>query len=388
MNRVYRYRLYPTCKQADSLNAMLRDHCTIYNAALQERRDAWQTAGISISYGSQSAQLRDIRIELPEQGRWSFSSQQQTLLRLNKSFIAFFRRVRNREVPGYPRFKPWQRFSTVTFINGDGASWLGERVRLQGVGHIKVKLHRPVRGTVKQISVTREGRHWHVNVICVNVSEQIQPLTGAVIGLDRGVTHLIADSDGGFAPNPRHVKKTAARLKTAQQALARCKRGSHRRKKVVAKVAVQHRKVRDTRRDYLHKLSRQIVDKNDLIAMEDLQTANMTRRPEPRPDPDSPGQFLPNGSAAKAGLNKSILDAGWRILQDMITYKAESAGTELILVNPRNTSRTCHACGYVAADNRDGEKFKCLRCGYETHADTNAALNILGLGLSLHADAA
>ena len=101
-----------------------------------------------------------------------------------------------------------------------------------------------------------------------------------------------------------------------------------------------------------------------------------------------PPVYSVNGAAVKAGLNKSILDAGWGILQNMITYKAESAGTELVLVNPRNTSRTCHACGHVAAGNRDGEKFKCLRCGHVAHADTNAAQNVLGLGLSLHADAA
>jgi putative transposase len=146
-----------------------------------------------------------------------------------------------------------------------------------------------------------------------------------VIGLDRGVKHLVADSNGGFASNPRHVRKAADRLKSAQQSLARRKRKSQRREKAVTRVAAQHRKVRDTRRDYLHKLSRRIVDVNDVIVLEDLKITNMTRRPKLLPDD------APNGGAAKAGLNKSILDAGWGVLQDMITYKAESAGVEVVL---------------------------------------------------------
>jgi putative transposase len=382
MNRVLRYRLYPTSKQIDALGEMLQEHCTLYNAALQERRDAWKIAKVSIKYSSQSAQLSEIRRDVPDQGRWSFSSQQQTLRRLDKAFTAFFGRIKSGDTPGYPRFKAVRRFDTVTFIDGDGARWQGERLRLQGVGHVKVKLHRPVQGTVKQVSVTGEGRHWYANVICVDVGRDVRPATGAVIGLDRGVKHLLADSNGGFASNPRHVRKAADRLKSAQQSLARRKRKSQRRKKAVTRVAAQHRKVRDTRRDYLHKLSRRIVDVNDVIVLEDLKITNMTRRPKLLPDD------APNGGAAKAGLNKSILDAGWGVLQDMITYKAESAGVEVVLVNPRNTSRTCHLCRHCAAGNRNKEKFVCLKCGHTAHADTNAAQNILGLGLSLQAHAA
>jgi putative transposase len=217
------------------------------------------------------------------------------------------------------------------------------------------------------------------------VPEQVRPLTGAVVGLDRGVTHLLADSDGGFSANPRHVREAAARLTEAQQGLSRCKRGSNRRKKAVACVAAQHCKVRDTRSDYLHKLSRRLVDTDDVIALEDLHVANMTRRPKPKPDPDTPGQWLPNRAAAKAGLNKSILDTGWSVLAQMICYKAESAGTNVIFVPAANTSRTCYACGHCSGDNRHKEVFACLRCGHSAHADTKAARNILRLGLSLHA---
>lgn len=380
MNRVFRFRLYPTARQQAALTAMLADHCALYNAALQERRDAYATRARSVRYGGQSAQLKDVRRDDPGgQGRWSFSSQQQTLRRLDKAFTAFFARVKRGDTPGYPRFRSKHRFDTVTFVDGDGGKWLGDqaRVRMQGVGHVKVKLHRPVRGVVKQFSVTRQGRRWFVNVICVDVPRQVRPLTGAIVGLDRGITHLVADSDGGFVANPRHLQQAAERLADAQQDLSRKKRGSNRRRKAAQRVAALHRKVANSRRDYLHKASRRMVNTYDLIVLEDLRIQNMTR--SARGTIEAPGRNV----AAKAGLNRSINDAGWGVLQDMLTYKAEEAGIEVVLVNPANTSRTCHQCGHVAAENRKREAFLCRKCGHSAHADTNAARNILRLGLSL-----
>lgn len=409
--RVFRYRLYPTARQSDALGQMLRDHCTLYNAALQERRDAWSTKdfaherrtnrktkevydawrhvgkGTGLRYGDQSAQLKAIRTD-DQYRRWSFSSQQQTLKRLDKAFQAFFRRIKRGDTPGYPRFKPHQRFDTVTFIHGDGGAYLPDdaRVRMQGIGHVKVKQHRPVRGTIKQFSVTREGRHWYVNVICTDVPDEIRPLTGAVIGLDRGVkdSNLLADSDGGFVSNPRHYRRNEARLAEAQRALSQKTRGSKRRRKAVERVARVHRTVRRSRADHLHKTSRALVDSYDLIALETLRPGAMSRRPAPKPDPAIPGQFLPNGAAQKSGLSKSILDAGWTALASMIQYKAECAGIDVVFVPAPNTSRMCHECGHTSADNRDDDEFLCGACGHSAHADTNAARNILRLGLSLH----
>jgi len=380
MNRIFRYRLYPTSRQTTALGEMLRDHCDLYNAALQERRDAYRMCGTSIRYGMQSSQLKDIRTADPlGQGRWSFSSQQQTLRRLDRAFAAFFSRIKNGEKPGYPRFRSSRRFDTATLIEGDGGKWLGNTVRIQGVGCVKVKLHRPVRGTVKQFSVTRQGRHWYVNVVCVDVPVQPKPFTNAAVGLDRGVTHLIADSDGRFVDNIRPLQAARDKLTAAQRDLARKKRRSHRRRKAVARVAVLHRKVSDVRKDHLHKVARSYINAYDLIVVEDLKVKNMTRSASGTLE--EPGTNV----AQKSGLNRSILDAGWGVLLELIRQKAEEAVVEVVEVNPRNTSRTCHACGHVAAGNRDGEAFRCQRCGHSAHADTNAAQNILRLGLSLQA---
>ncbi|MFF2520436.1 RNA-guided endonuclease InsQ/TnpB family protein, partial [Streptomyces sp. NPDC058086] len=361
MIRAYKFLMRPTVGQQAALGEMLRDHCSLYNGALQERRDAYRHASkTSITYGQQSAQLREIRAFDPErQGRWSFNSQQATLRRLEKAFAAFFRRVKSGETPGYPRFRGVNWFDTVDFPkDGDGCRWNSTphdpvtRVRFQGVGHIKVNQHRPVVGTVKTVSVKREGRRWYVVLIAEQAQPEPLPPTGSVVGIDMGIANFLADSGGEFVPGPRHGRRAAAKLEAAQQALSRFPRvrrdkrtANHQR--AVDKVAGLHRKVRLQRLDHAHKTALDLVRKHDVIAHEDLKIRNMVKAPAPKPDPDRPGGFLTNGAAAKAGLNRSISDAGWGVFLTILHAKAESAGRELIAVDPRNTSRTCPTCGHV-----------------------------------------
>ncbi|WP_330457519.1 transposase [Streptomyces sp. NBC_00820] len=392
MIRAYKFLIRPTVGQQGTLAEMLRDHCSLYNGALQERRDAYRhTSKTTVRYGQQSAQLKDIRAFDPErQGRWSFSSQQATLRRLDKAFAAFFRRVKAGEKPGYPRFRSNKRFDTVEFPkDGDGCRWDSTphdpvtRVRLQGVGHVKVHQHRPVAGKVKTIAVKREGRRWYVILTADQAAPEPLPTTGSVVGIDLGIANFLADSNGEFVPNPRHGRKAAAKLEAAQQALARCKRGSKRRHKAVETVARMHRKVRRQRLDHAHKTALGLVREHDVIAHEDLKIRNMSKTPTPKPDPEQPGNFLSNGAAAKAGLNRSIADAGWGVFLAILAAKAEGAGREVIAVDPRNTSRRCPACGHTAKENRPTqEKFHCVSCGHNAHADTVGALNVLRAGLA------
>ena len=185
-------------------------------------------------------------------------------------------------------------------------------------------------------------------------------------------------SDGRLIDNPRHLRRSAERLARAQKLVAGRRRGSNRRRRAGERVGAIHRTIRNQRRDFLHKLSRTLVDDHDLIVVEDLHITNLTRRPRPRPDGE--GGYEPNRAAAKAGLNKSILDAGWGTLIAMLTFKAEDAGRDLIAVNPRHTSQTCSHCGHVDRDNRHDTVFRCVDCGHHDHADLNAAVNILRAG--------
>ena len=387
LRRSFKFLLRPTVHQAQALTAMLADHCALYNAALQERRDAYRhPSQTRIRYGDQSAQLKEIRAYDPDQARWSFSSQQATLRRLDKAFQALFRRVKAGQTPGYPRFRGVGRFDTVEFPkDGDGCRWDSTphdrvtRVRLQGVGHIRVHQHRPVRGRVKTVSVKREGRRWYVVLSCDEVTAKALPATGAVTGIDMGVTHFLTTSEGVHVPNPRHGRRNAEALAEAQRALKafpkvgkNTRSAKHRR--AAGKVAKLHRKIARQRLDHAHKTALDLVRTYDVIAHEKLPIANMTRRPAPKPVGD--GSFAPNGAAAKAGLDRSILDAGWGCFLGILASKAESAGRVLIPVNPANTSRTCPTCGHCAAQNRDREKFLCIRCGHEDHADRVGAHNV------------
>ncbi|MFD6229928.1 RNA-guided endonuclease InsQ/TnpB family protein [Streptomyces sp. NPDC060232] len=396
MIRAYKFLIRPTVGQQAALGEMLRDHCALYNAALQERRDAYRHASkTSITYGMQSAQLKEIRaFDQERQGRWSFSSQQATLRRLDKAFAAFFRRIKSGETPGYPRFRGVNWFDTVDFPkDGDGCRWDSTphdpvtRVRFQGVGHVKVNQHRPVVGKVKTVSVKREGKRWYVILTAEQPRPEPLPATGSVVGIDMGIASFLTTSNGEHIENPRHGRKAAAKLEAAQQKLSRfgrIRRGKRtaNHQRAVQRVADLCRKVRRQRLDHAHKTALGLVRDQDLIAHEDLRIRNMVKTAAPKPDPEQPGVFLPNGAAAKTGLNRSISDAGWGVFLTILHAKAESAGREVIAVDPCNTSRSCPECGHVSAENRPTqERFHCVSCGHQAHADTVGAINVLRAGL-------
>ncbi|WP_406436938.1 transposase [Streptomyces sp. NBC_01613] len=396
MIRAYTLLMRPTVGQQIALGEMLRDHCSLYNGALQERRDAYRhVSKTSVKYGQQSGQLKDVRAFDPErQGRWSFSSQQATLRRLDKAFAAFFRRIKSGETPGYPRFRGVNWFDTVDFPrDGDGCRWDATphdpvtRVRLQGVGHVKVNQHRPVVGKVKTVSVKREGRRWYVVITAEQPRPEPLPKTGSVVGIDLGIASFLTTSNGVHVANPRHARKAAAKLEAAQQALSRfprrkAKDRTRNHQRAVEEVAALHGKVRRQRLDHAHKTALGLVREHDVIAHEDLKIRNMSKAPAPQPDPETPGVFLPNGAASKAGLNRSIADAGWGVFLTILHAKAESAGREVISVDPRNTSRQCPECGHTAKENRlTQEKFHCISCDHRAHADVVGATNVLRAGL-------
>ena len=388
MRRAYVFRLRPTAGQHVALAQCVDAHRELYNAALQERRDAWSHSKTRVSYGGQSGQLKEIRGVRPDQAVWSFSSQQATLRRLNKAFDGFFRRVKAGQKAGYPRFKSVSRFDSVEWPkDGDGARWLADdkRVYLQGVGQVKVTVHRPVAGRVKTIQVKRQGRRWLLVLSCDDVPANPLPATGRQVGVDVGVVTYATLSDGTEVANPRWARQEAARLKAAQQRLQRAKRGSRNRSARREAVAARHRKIANRRKDFHHKQARELVARYDLLAVEDLTISNMVRRVKPKPDPDNPGQFLPNGGRAKSGLNRSISDAGWGQFVSILRAKAEDAGRTWIEVNPRHTSNGCECCGHAAPENRVSQaEFVCQRCGHSAPADAHAARNILRAGLALH----
>jgi putative transposase len=390
VRRSYKFLLRPTSKQSAAFETCLEDTRQLYNAALEERREAWRKGRHRVTFYSQDAQLKEIRAEAPERyERWSFSCERAAIKRLDRAFQAFFRRCAAGEKPGYPRFKGRGWWNSVQWPDhGHGCKWDSAphpsitRVYFQGVGHVRVHQHRAVKGRIKTITVKREKGRWYVVLSCDDVPAEPLDPAGAQVGIDMGVASFLTTSTGMHVPNPRHLAASAGRLEAAQRDLARKERGSNRRKKTVAKLARLHGKVRRQRLDHAHKAALALVRDHDVIAHEKLQVVNMTARPRPRPDPF--GGHQANGAAAKAGLNKSILDAGWGIFLQVLTAKAESAGRQVIAVDPCHTSRRCAQCGHTAKENRVSQaEFCCLACGHHAHADVNAARNILRAGLAL-----
>jgi putative transposase len=379
MRRAYKFRAYPTRRQEQHARALLEAHRQLYNAALEERREAWRH-GVTVSYGDQSAQLTEIRRADPVgQGHWSFTSQQQTLRRLERAFQGCFQRVKAGRKAGYPRFKSAARWDSVDFVDGDGARWRGPegrwaRAYLNGVGQVKVKAHRPVVGRVKTLRCKREGRRWYVIVVAEQQPAPL-PATGRQVGLDVGVARFATTSDGQVIGNPRFLAASAAALAAAQRALAGCRPGSGNRCRAKQKLAKLHRKIANRRRDFHHQTARRLVDTCDVIAVESLEIPNMTRSASGTVQ--EPGRNV----AAKAGLNRSILDAGWGQFLVILLAKAEGAGRRVVTVNPWRTSITCHLCGAQCARPRQDTVICPAHGGMD--ADLNGASNILtraGLG--------
>ena len=401
VRRAYKFRAYPTRPQQGRSVRLLADHCDLYDAALIERREAWRMRQASVSYGVQSAQLKEIRAADPNgQGRHSFTAQQQTLRRLDAVFAAFFDRVKAADrsgadnKPGYPRFKSYQRFSQVMFVAGDGAKWQPRGTgkwayaTFQAVGSVEVRQHRPVPGTVKALQLKREHRRWYVIVITETQPVPL-PVTGRQVGVDLGVARFLTTSDGQVVANPRFLAASAEVIADLQRRKARARAGSGNRKRIRRALAKEWRKVRNRRRDFHHKTARALVSSCDAIALENLNTAGMTKRPAPKPDLENPGTFLPNQAAAKAGLNKSILDAGWAQFTSVLVGKAEEAGRRVVFVNPAGTSTGCHHCGRRCERPRQ-DTVICPVHG-PMDADVNGAVNIYtraGLGSGQAAAAA
>jgi putative transposase len=382
VRRAYKFRAYPTRPQQGRAVRLLRDHCDLYNAALQERRDAWRMRMVPVGYSDQSAQLREIREADPDgQGRHSFTAQQQTLRRLDATFRAFFRRATmRRHKVGYPRFKPYQRFDQVLFVAGNGAKWepahadRWARASLQAVGRLKVNQHRPVKGRVKTLQLKREHRRWYVVVVAEAEAEPLPP-TGRGVGVDVGVARFLTTSDGQVVRNPRFLATAQAQITHLQRRKERTRLGSGNRRRLRRALAKEWRKVRNQRRDFHHKTARSLVNSYEVLALENLHINNLTL--SARGTVEEPGRMV----AQKTGLNRSILDAGWGQFISILVAKAESAGRRVVRVDASYTSLTCHACGSRCTRPRQ-DTVICPNCGVQD-ADLNGARNIAtraGLG--------
>lgn len=385
MRKTYKYRLMPNQTVEKKLHWVLARCQELYNAGLSERRDAYRMANKSITYYDQQNDLPEIKATIREEYQEIAAHVLYDVLkRLDKAFQRFFARVKNGQKPGYPRFQGRNRYASFTYP--DKAGWKLQMepdsqrayLKLTKIGTIRVKLHRPIAGNVKTVTIKREGEHWYVCLSCEMERPEPLPASDEEVGIDLGVIHFAALSNGEFIESSHHYRQAEKHLKKLQMSVSRKKRGSHRRARAVKLVTKAHRKVRNQRTDFAQKASRALVNRYQVIIFEDLQTANLVKRPKPKQD-EATGHYLPNGASAKGGLNKSIHDAGWSAFVGMCTYKAAEAGRTLLKVSPHLTSQICPNCGVIRKKTLE-ERWHSCACGCELDRDTASAKVILDVG--------
>jgi putative transposase len=363
VRKTYKYRLDPTPAQAQVLEVVLSRCRTLYNVALEQRQTWWQRGqGTSATYYQQKAELPDLKVACPEYTDPHAHVLQDVILRVERAFQAFFRRVKNGETPGYPCFQGAGRYRSFTIPEyGNGAVLDGGVLSLSKLGRIAIRLHRPLEGIPKTVTVSQEADGWYACFSCAEVPVQALPETGQETGIDLGLESFATLADSTMVYNPRCYRKAEAYLRRCQRRVARRKKGSHRRRKAVKLLAKAHLKVKRQRQDFHHKAALALVQQYDTIYYESLQTANMLRNHH---------------------LAKSIQDAVWSVFLAILAFKAAYAGKQAISVPPAFTSQTCSGphCGEVVWKGLSVRWHACPHCGVSLHRDHNAALNILARG--------
>ncbi|KRE97967.1 hypothetical protein ASG89_29120 [Paenibacillus sp. Soil766] len=359
MRRAYKYRLYPTRDQKKKIEFILERCRLLYNRLLEERLLAYKQNGKSLSYLDQQNSLVDRKNHIPILKHVYSQVLQDVAKRLDKAYQAFYRRVKQGERAGFPRFKQKQRYDSFTYPQG-GYTIQGNKLKLSKIGEIKFKLHRPVEGSIKTCTIIVKNGCYYACFSCEVEAVLLEP-TGRQVGIDLGIKHLAIPSEGKPFESPTYLRKSERKLKQLQRAVSRKKKGSNRRKKAVLLLAKQHEKVANKRKDHAHKISNSLVQSYDLIAFEKLHIQGMIKNQH---------------------LAKSISDAGWHQLVQFTSYKAESAGRAVVQVDPRYTSQLCSNCGNLVKKTLAERIHRCP-CGTTLDRDINAAKNILQRALQV-----
>jgi putative transposase len=363
VRKTFKYKLLPTQEQEQTMAFVLRRCRELYNAALQERRDAWQKCHKSVTCAHQSTELPSVKEVRPEYHDVHSQVLQDVLTRLDCAFQAFFRRVQAGEQPGYPRFQGANRYASFTYKQfGNGAVLDEGFLVLSKIGRIAIRWSRPLEGTVKTVTVTHEADGWYCCFSCVDVPVRPLPSTGDETGIDVGLKVFLVTAAGDIVENPRHYRRAERELKKAQRRVSPRKKGSKRRRKAVQILAKKHQKVRRQRADFHHKTALLLVRQYDTIYLEDLRVANLVRN---------------------AHLAKSISDAGWAQFRTILEGKAAYAGRRVVAVPPAYTSQDCSSCGERVEKSLSVRTHVCTSCGLILDRDENAARNIQWAGQAL-----
>jgi putative transposase len=374
-HQTYQIRGHVKAYAHDQLRSVLAECATLYNAALQERRDAYRVAGRSIGYRDQYKSLTEIRGDISDWDALSVQIGRGVLLRVDRAFKSFFRRVKVGGSPGYPRFRSRQRYTCIEIAEPTPGmvkvepNRLRANVLIRGLPKIQLRLSRqlPSSQSLKSLRVNVKSTGVYVDLV-YQVEKEPLPKSEASVGLDMGVSDRITLSTGETIP--RRITNNG-RKRRLQRMVSRSRKGSNRRVKRVRMLAKESHRSKMSNRNECHRITSDLIYRFGRIAVENLTTQNMTR--SAKGTIESPGKNV----SQKSGLNREILNQTWGVIRQQLTYKAEWAGRELVEVDPKYTSRTCSRCGVVDSSSRRGKLFDCTHCYFQADADWNAAENIL-----------
>ena len=361
MKKTFKYRIKLGKETEDNMNIWLGLCCDLYNTALEQKINLWKKEKKSISYFDQKKQLPKLKKDFPEFKQVGSQVLQDVIIRLDRSYQAFFRRVKKGETPGFPRFRGKDRYDSFTLTQA-GWKFVDEKhMEIKNIGRFRVSLHRPIEGDVKTVTVKRTfSGKWYILFSCDNVPKRLLPKTNNKIGIDVGCESFLTTSNGEKIGNPRFLNKSQELLCERQRKLSLKKKGSNRRKKAKIMLAKIHEKIYNQRRNFHFKVALDLVRNNDIICIEKMNSCKTFR-----------------------SLNRSMRDVAWFAFFDTLNFKAEEAGRLVVKVPSKITSQMCSQCGELVPKDLRVRTHSCTHCGLIMDRDVNAAKNILRLGTSL-----
>ncbi|MBU3913394.1 MAG: transposase, partial [Nanoarchaeota archaeon] len=343
MQMNFKYRIYPSRTQIIKLNKTLSDCCFVYNKLLETKVNAYKTDKTNITQFDLNKIAKNIDVAVHSQVKQNISK------RINDAFNHFFRRVKTKKGKvGFPRFKNLSRYKSITYPQSGFKIVSDKRIFVSKIGNIPIVIDRVPKGKLKTFCIKKTAIGWFAIFSCSDVPiEHIEVLDNQV-GIDVGIENFATLSNGEIIDNPQLLRKSEKKLARLQRMLSRKKKGSANRRKARFRVARLHETIFNQRQDFLHKTSFSIIKRFKIISVENLQINNMVKNHH---------------------LAKSINDVSWGSFIQMLSYKVERTGGQLIKVNPRNTSKTCSNCGTLLNMPLSKRKFKCLNCGFVCHRD-------------------